>query len=198
MTETGAKPMSKRGFFLRLSLWTLALGVVLLAVGWWLWHPVMQFGWLCLLLGVLWLISVPRISKEPMRPAGRRYLRTMLPAMGGYVLAIFMLGLFRHEALPIWARVLLALLPVLPIGWVVVAMWRVARDSDELERRIQLESVFVTCGAVGLAAFAVGMLEMARVVHLDAGLFWVLPAMFLVYGIANWRCRRKYGLEGMG
>lgn len=197
MTDT-AQPMSRRRAFLWLALWALGIGVVCLALGWWLWKPLRDLGWLGVILGAAWLVCVPLASDEPMTRAYRRYLRAFLPAMGGYVLAIFVLGFVRHAGLPAWALAALALLPVVPMVWVVLTMWRFARDSDELERRIQLEAVFVTCAVAGLAAFAVGMLQMVGLVRFDAGLFFVLPGMFLVYGVASWWCRRRYGMRGMG
>ncbi|HEX7340811.1 MAG TPA: hypothetical protein VF269_00905 [Rhodanobacteraceae bacterium] len=196
MVKSANPSVSMRRYMLRIALWSLGIGVVLALAGWWMWRPVFYLGCVMGLLGVGWLAGLPMQSRDPVTPAFRHYIRTVLPAMGGYVLAVLVFDVVKVSLLPPWARVLVALLPVLPMVWVVFAMWRYTVQIDELERRVQLEAVFLTCGVVGLLAFAVGMLEMTRIVTLRAGLFYVLPLMFLVYGIANWWCRRKYGLKG--
>ncbi|MDN5864886.1 MAG: hypothetical protein L0I62_06675 [Gammaproteobacteria bacterium] len=196
MTDAVRTMTRRRSTFL-MAMWALGAGAPLAALGWWLWTPLFYLGVLLLILGATWLLCVPMVSREPLSPAHRRYLRTFFPAMGGYVLAIFVFGFLQHVALPTWVMILVALLPVLPMIWVVVTIWRYTRESDEMEQRIQLETVYLTCGVVGLLAFAAGMLEMAGVYRFEGGLFFVLPAMFLIYGIAGWWCRRKYGLKGM-
>jgi hypothetical protein len=194
--NTEAISLTNRGALRRLGLWTLGVGIVLIPVGLWLWWPLAELGILCVILGVLWWLVSLRAGNDPLSAGSRRYMQSVIPAVIGYVIAIMVLGAFRHAELAPWVRVLIALLPVIPVGWAVLAMWRYVREGDELERRIQMEAVFSTCGVVGVAAFTLGMLKMAGVVHLADAVFWVLPAMFLVYGGAVWRARRKYGVEG--
>lgn len=192
------KPMTKRRLFLRMGLWAIGIGVVLLLAGWWLWSPLMQAGWPAVGVGVAWLLLLPWISREPIRPAGMRYLRVGIPAMGGYVVALLVIRLARELAAPTWAMALLAVLPVLPMVWMVIAMWRLTRDSDELERRVTLEAALVTGGVVGLLTFAAGMLQVVGVLHAGKWLIFVLPLMFLVFGVATWWIRHKYGMRGIG
>jgi hypothetical protein len=195
---TAAKPsISKRRSTMVIGAWALGTGIPLALIGWWLRQPLMWLGVLCAGLGVIWLLTSRLTSNDPITGAHRRYLRAFFPAMGAYVVAIFVYGYLRDAGLPVWARVLTALLPVLPIAWVVVSLWRYVRGSDELEQRVQIESIYITCGVVGVASFFVGMLESAGVVQLSSGLILVLPAMFLVYGVVGWWCRRKYGLSGV-
>jgi hypothetical protein len=189
--------MSKRRSTVVMGGWALGVGMTLALLGWWLWRPLMWLGVLCAGLGVIWLLASRFSSKDPMTGAHRRYLRALFPAMGAYVVAIFVYGSLAHAGLPTWARALIALLPVLPVAWVVVSLWRYVRGSDELEQRVQIESIYITCGVVGVASFFVGMLESAGVVQLSSGLLLVLPAMFLVYGLVGWWCRRKYGLNSV-
>ena len=47
-----------------------------------------------------------------------------------------------------WLRVLVALLPALLVCWVLRAFVRYVRDSDEMQRRIELESGAIA-GAAG-------------------------------------------------
>lgn len=200
MTTSNAftdKPMTKRRLFRWMGASAIGIGVALLLMGWWLWPLLVRMGWPTVGVGLAWLLLSPWMSKEPMRPAGLRYLRTLLLAMGGYFAALCVVSLSRGLAMPTWAMGLLAMLPVLPMAWVMFAMWRVTRDSDELERRIVLEAAFITGGVVGLLTFAVGMLQIVDVLHAGKWLFLILPLMFLVFGVTTWWVRRKYGLQGI-
>src|SRR5699024_3559782 len=132
----------------------------------------------------------------PMSRANRRYIRSAMPAMGAYLLAILVLSTAQHADIATWLKAVVALLPVLPMIWVVFSMWQLLRDSDELERRGGMESIYISCGVVGLATFAGGMFQMMGLLKLPDALFFVLPAMFAVYGVAQWFVRRKYGLQG--
>jgi len=129
-----------------------------------------------------------------MRPVHRRYLREFIPAMAGYVLLILGSVYWLKHGQPVgYWRALIALLPVLPIVLVMRAMVRVIRDSDELERRIELEAVAISALAVGMGFFSLGLLASAQVLTLagDAVAIWVLPALCGIYGLAKcWAVRR--------
>jgi len=129
-----------------------------------------------------------------MRPVHRRYLREFIPAMLGYVLLILgSVYWLRFGQPPANWRPVIALLPVLPIILVMRAMVRVIRDSDELERRIELEAVAISALLVGTGFFSAGLLAGAKVIVLDgdAVAVWVLPALCAIYGIAKcWAVRR--------
>src|SRR5699024_7995849 len=114
---------------------------------------------MCLACGLIWLLMIPWISDEPLDRAHRRYMRQVLPAFAGYALAMTLLTLVRDTGLTTWARALLAMLPVLPIGWVIWALWDYIQHCDELERRVQIEATYLTCGIVALITFAGGMLQ---------------------------------------
>ena len=76
------------------------------------------------------------------------------------------------------------LLPVLPVLLVVRAVARYMRGLDELQQRIQLQAVSITCAVVATGTFALGFLQGADLVPTVAGeMTWVLPAMFAVWGI---------------
>lgn len=210
MTEqvAGTKPWSKQRLMRVAGVWATALGAVLVAlavifavavpgvypiVG----YLLFPIGGSCLFVGLVWLVTSVWASKDPLSAATRRYLRHVFPAMGGYVLAIVALTIVTRADMAVWLKALVALIPVLPMVWVVFSMWRFVRDSDELERRIQMESFYVTCGIVCLLSFAGGMLEIVEVVQIKAGLFYVLPLMFLVYGLVHWITQRRYGFKGV-
>jgi len=123
-----------------------------------------------------------------MRAVHKRYHRELFPAMGIYV--VLMLGsvwlLKRIDDL--WLRALVTLLPVLPLLLVVRAIFRVIRGQDELERRIDLESIATATAVGSVAFFAYGLLLSAKIVPpLDGATvaIWVWPALCFSYGLAK-------------
>lgn len=129
------------------------------------------------------------------RGLGRRYARELSLGMGGYVLALLAsLLLLRQVDQPL-LRALLALLPVLPIVLVLRAMIRYVRDSDELQRRIELEAISFASASVSLLYMTGGFLQPARVIDVPAAaaMLWVFPLTCLVYGAAKALVARRYG-----
>lgn len=133
-----------------------------------------------------------------MRPAHRRYMRTFVPAMIGYVLVLFASILLLKKIGSdgsIVLRAMLSLAPVVPIIFVCKALIQFLRDCDELERQIELESIALSCLFTGLIFLCLGFLASAELIYLDGALvaIWVFPALCGLYGvtkcIANWRYR---------
>jgi len=134
-----------------------------------------------------------------MRPVQKRYRREFSIAMVSYmavlVASISLLKAYGDE-LGLLARALLALLPMLPIALLARAIVRVIRDSDELERRIDLEAAAIAGLAVGLGFFSLGLLASGEVIVLDgsAVAIWVFPALCGTFGLAKlWASRRFRG-----
>jgi hypothetical protein len=107
--------------------------------------------------------------------------------MAGYVIALgASLWLLRIVEEPV-LRAMLALLPVPPVALAVRAIIRHIRDSDELQRRIELEAVSVATALVSMLYFAGGLLQMAKVIDIPSGqaMFWVFPMICMTYGLAK-------------
>lgn len=122
-----------------------------------------------------------------MKPLTRRYLREFVPAMLAYMIVLpISIVLLQQFTMPTAMKVLVVLLPVLPMLLVVRAILRHMLRMDELWQRIQMHAVGVTCGLVGTATFALGFLQGARLVPSFAGeMIWVLPGMLGVWGVAT-------------
>ena len=152
------------------------------------------------LLGSLLFLLVPRwwrahCDEMYAQPAGRRYLRALWPALIGYSLALFAsIFLIRRGIESVPLRGLVAVLPVLPIGWMMLAALRYLREIDELQRRIETEAIGAASLLVSLLYFAGGMLQRAKVIDLDAGvaMIWVFPLLCATYGIAKMVLTRRY------
>ncbi|OOG65661.1 hypothetical protein B0E46_03740 [Rhodanobacter sp. B04] len=91
-------------------------------------------------------------------------------------------------------EIALALLPVLPVLFVVRAMVRLVLGSDELEQRIHLIGLAVAATVVSMLSLAGGFLAAAGVIKLDGAiLIWVWPTLVVVYAIGRGWASRRYG-----
>jgi hypothetical protein len=95
----------------------------------------------------------------------------------------------------VWLKALVALSPIVPVAWLIVAMVRLVLDSDELEQRIHLQSLAVAAGAVAIMSMGLGFLVAARVMTLGGSiLLWVFPALVFIYGgVRMWLTLRLRG-----
>lgn len=152
------------------------------------------------LVGALLFLLVPRWWRSHCddmyaQPAGRRYLRALWPALIGYTLTLFAsIFLIKRGIESVPLRALVAVLPVLPIGMMMLAALRYLREIDELQRRIETDAIGVASLLVSLLYFAGGMLQKAKVIDLDAGvaMIWVFPLLCATYGIAKMIVTRRY------
>lgn len=134
-----------------------------------------------------------------MRTAQSRYLKTFIPAMVAYVVVLFASILILKKIGPdgsIFLRAILSLAPVVPIMFVCRSLIQFLRDCDELERKIELEAIALSCLFTGLIFLCLGFLGSSKVISLGDGsivAIWVFPTLCGLYGatkcIASWRYR---------
>jgi hypothetical protein len=131
------------------------------------------------------MIHVGRaVMSERSRAVERRYVREFVPAMVVYMLVMLYVWPLQKGMEQGWLKAATALLPVLPIGWVIVASIRYVLGSDERERRQQLESLAIGVAIVSVVSMALGFLVAAKVMVVDSGLALLLvyPAVCLAGG----------------
>ena len=156
------------------------------------WPGPRGIGQTLLVMGAVFLAISLFASREPYRPGQLRHMRQGLLAAAIYmVLVLAMKPLLDMASQPL-LRAAIALLPVVPMVFVVRAMVRKLLGGDELERRMQLEAVSIASISVGLLSFAAASLDMAGVLHFKNALEMVLPALLLAYAIALLWIRRRY------
>lgn len=188
--------MSKRRYTVWLGLGALVLGAVMLLPGlFWRLQMLTHMGSIIALVGVVWLAVSPFASSEPMSRAYRRHQNEIIVIMAGYTIGAIIVGYVNGIGLPVWARTLSVLLPVLPTVLVMRSLWRYVRDSDELERRVQMEAIIIACSVTVVLTFLAGWLQLVHVFEFRAGLLCVLPLMALSYAVAVGFRRRKYGIK---
>ena len=152
------------------------------------------------LLGASLFLLMPRWWKSHCdemyaQPAGKRYIRALLPIMGFYSLALFAsIWVIKQGIASIPLRAVIAVSPALAILMLMWAALRYLREIDELQRRIETEAIGAASLLVALVYFAGGMLEKAEVVRMDAGvaMIWVFPMLCGLYGIAKMVLTRRY------
>jgi hypothetical protein len=147
-----------------------------------------------LLFAALLLWFSPDTSDAVPKALMRRYRREFMPAMAGYIAVMLLwkqlLGLVQAP----WLRLLVALLPALLVLWVMRAFVRFVRDSDELQRRIELESGAVAALLISAGYMAAGFVQMAGLIEVPAKLamLWVFPSLCFTYGAAKVFIARRY------
>lgn len=124
--------------------------------------------------------------------ASRRYLREFTYSMIAYVitLSLSLIGMGFLGDYPLnLARVVVALAPVVPIIFMILAFLKYLKGVDELQQRIQLLAIGFSAGVTGLLTFSYGFLENVGFPHIS--LLWVFPAMIFLWGIGtafiSWR-----------
>ena len=146
------------------------------------------------LLGSLFRRWLPEPCDTAPPALRRRYLREFLPPMVGYMVALWISLTLLKRVEDEWLRALVALLPLPPIAFAMRAIVRYIRDTDELQRQIELEAVSIATALVSMLYLAAGFLQAAKVVDIpsSAAMIWVFPLVCLVYGLAKIIVARRY------
>ena len=124
----------------------------------------------------------------------QRYRREFTPALVAYIgVMVFWKQLLGQVSSP-WLRLLVALLPAVLVLWIMRAFIRYVRASDELQRRIELESGCTAALLVGAGYMAAGFVQTAGLIDVPAKLamLWVFPSLCLAYGVAKVFVARRY------
>lgn len=123
----------------------------------------------------------------------RHYRREFWPPMLAYCLIVLFAFPWAGEpALPLAARLALALLPVVPMILVLRACMRMILRGDELEQRLALQALAAATVVVGSVSFGIGFVDSARIVDVPgSSLLLVLPATIGSWGLARWWLARR-------
>lgn len=124
----------------------------------------------------------------------RQYEWRVLIAMGIYTAYMLLAWPLVRAASSLTVKGLLALVPVLPMIYVIAMLARRIRASDELERYTHLIGLGIATAVVGVLSLVGGFLSIAGVMKVDGSvLIWVFPILMLSYGLARWQVARSYG-----
>jgi len=121
----------------------------------------------------------------------KRYYKEFSIAMCVYVITVIASTVvLKNNAFTKTIQTVIALTPVIPIGFVIVAILRALRDSDELIQRIQFQAVVFSAVTTGLITFAYGFLENVGFPNFPT--IWILPMMFALWGLSLGYFHRRY------
>jgi hypothetical protein len=114
--------------------------------------------------------------------------------MGAYVLVMLVWKRLLDAVDATWLKVLVAVFPALLVCWVMRAFVQYVRDSDEMQRRIELESGAIAALLVSAIYLGLGFLQSAKLIHVAAApaLIGVFPAICLLYGVTKIFVARRY------
>ncbi len=131
------------------------------------------------------------------RSIHQRYQREFWPAMVAYIVIMFALWPLLSQVHSELLKIVLALLPVVPLLLVVRAMVRLVLGSDELEQRTHLIGLAIAATVVSALSLVGGFLAAADIITLDgAVLIWVWPTLAVVYAVGRAWASRRYGGDG--
>ena len=129
-----------------------------------------------------------------MRPANLRYHLRCVPPML-LMIALMLLPRWLPAGLPAAVQIAVRLLPLVPMAFIYLYYLRYLRESDELERKVEVEALALSAIAtlmVGLGALLLGEepgiappaeTSLVAVVLMQAGSYW----------LARLWLRRRYG-----
>ncbi|HEY3646297.1 MAG TPA: hypothetical protein VGM16_13235 [Gammaproteobacteria bacterium] len=121
--------------------------------------------------------------------ASRRYQTQMVVASVTYIALIAGTMDTLRAKPPMTERVLLALLPALPIAWMVWAVIRYLNSADELQRRVHIEALALAAGITAFLSLTYGFLEdMAGFPRAPLWtVFLVIDLVWVASGFVLWR-----------
>lgn len=113
--------------------------------------------------------------------ASRTYVVEFGAAMLAYVIVLLAsVWLLNRDPQSPW-RLAIALAPVIPAIFALVAFVRFLGRMDELQRRIQFDAIALSFGATAILTFAYGFLEAVGFPRLSW--IWILPLMVMLWGL---------------
>ncbi len=134
-----------------------------------------------------------------MSKSKKQYLLEVAGALALYtVLLVFSIVTLRAIGVgsPTPLRVVIALLPMVATVFIMLAALRFFRRMDELEKRIQLDSLALAFVGTAFITFGYGFLEIVGFPHISWFAVWPLMAVLWVIGHAL--ARRHWHSGGSG
>ncbi len=120
----------------------------------------------------------------------RRYSLTVLVAMALYAVVLVVSLRWLHYGPDAPWKYVIAVLPVVPALWIPIAVVRLYREVDELQRRIQLEGLAFGFATTAVLTFTYGFLQNAGLP--DVSWIWVWPVMAICWLVGLTTAKRRY------
>lgn len=135
-------------------------------------------------------LDQPSVRSNGERAAARRYMWEFLPAAAAYLVIFFgvttWIDLENGDSL----NVLWALLPVVPVVWMIVSVIRHVRRIDEFQRALVLQSFALGFGAAMLTAVVIALVGLTGIVVVGAEWYVFIVGMG-TWGVASMVSTRR-------
>jgi hypothetical protein len=94
-----------------------------------------------------------------------------------------------YEFTKFW-QIIISLSPAIPVAFVILAIMRLLKDSDEMQQRVQLLATSFSAALTGLITFSYGFLENIGFPKFPT--FFIFPMLIAIWGISLGYFSRKY------
>ncbi|HJR78592.1 MAG TPA: hypothetical protein VJ821_00885 [Anaerolineales bacterium] len=121
----------------------------------------------------------------------KRYMREFLFSIVAYALILIAsISAIQNIEMAKPLQIIVTLAPAIPVAFVLVAVLRLLKDSDELQQRVNLLAITFSAVLTGLITFSYGFLENIGFPKLPT--FAVFPMLFMLWGIGLGYFTRRY------
>lgn len=121
----------------------------------------------------------------------KRYVREFLLSIVAYALILLAsIYAIQNIAMAKLLQIIVAVAPGIPVVFVLGAVLRLLKDSDELQQRVNMLAIAFSAVLTGLLTFSYGFLENIGFPKLPT--FAVFPMLFVLWGIGLGYFTRRY------
>jgi hypothetical protein len=121
----------------------------------------------------------------------RRYMKELFSAMAVYtIILITSLAVLKNYEFTKFWQIIISLSPAIPVAFVILAIMRLLKDSDEMQQRVQLLATSFSAALTGLITFSYGFLENIGFPKFPT--FFIFPMLIAIWGISLGYFSRKY------
>ena len=122
------------------------------------------------------------------------YIKAVVPLVSLYVLFMLFMDdmlVYAHQG---FVRVVISIIPAVIILLYSLSIMRYVRDSDELQRQVELEAIAISAMLVSSGYVVAGCLSRANLIQMDTSvvMLWVFPLLCLGYGVIRLFLMRHY------
>lgn len=130
------------------------------------------------------------MNSNPTVQARRRYQRSLGIAIAVYVVVLIGSVIALQHGLSGTLRLLVAMLPALPVAGVFYAGVRYLMETDEFERTTMVTSLAIAGALTGLLSVTYGFLQNAGFPHPSA--WWTWGCFAITWAVSTLFVRRSY------
>lgn len=121
----------------------------------------------------------------------QRYMKNLFLSMIAYsVILITSLTVLKNYEFTRFWQIVISLSPAVPVAFVILAVMRLLKDSDEMQQRVQLLATSFSAAVTGLVTFSYGFLENVGFPKFPT--FFIFPMLIAIWGISLGYFSRKY------